>query len=388
MKKRDAIATRLANQQIERSSCTSAGDVVARLVAIQAQDYRAALWAIGVRWPGSTRDAIERAIAERTIVRTWPMRRTLHFVAATDVRWILQLLAPRMIKGAIGRMKQLELDDAIFARSRRVIEKALRDDATLTREELYSVLERAKVSPAAQRGIHILSRLSQEGFLCFASHRGTRPTFALLDAWLPKSRARSREEALAELTLRYFRGHGPATVRDLAWWAGISLGDARAGAAMVANELVETRIDGEPFLMARDAATAPRSKPTVHLLPGFDQYLLGYTDRRLVLDVEHATAIVPGSNGVFMPTIIAGGRVVGTWKVATTRDAIVVAPTTFAPVTERAARSLAAASKRYEEFARSETAPTITPRATRPSARAATRAARADSSPRAPRRRA
>ena len=228
--------------------------------------------------------------------------------------------------------------------------------------------------------------MSQEGLLCFASHRGRQPTFALLDEWVPQSRILSRAEALAELTLRYFRGHGPATIRDLAWWAGITLGDARTGAAMVASELVEERIGGEPYLMAGDAASAPSGRPSVHLLPAFDEYLLGYTDRRLVLDLEHASAIVPGNNGVFMPMIIAGGRAVGTWKARTNGSNIVVSPTTFAAMNARDTRALAAASERYQAFMRSDTVPTATPLAARPSARASRRAAPGDSSRRAPRR--
>ena len=354
MNAREAASLRLFNQQIVQSSRTSAADVVARLGAIQAQDYRGALWSIGLRCPGSSIADVERAIAAREIVRTWPMRRTLHFVAVADVRWMLQLLAPRMVKGAVGRMRQLGLDEPAFVRSAKALAKALRDGKSLTRDELYAVLERAKVATGAQRGIHILSRLSQDGLLCFASHRGSQPTFALLDEWVPKSRALAQDEALAELALRYFRGHGPASVRDLAWWAGITLGDARTGVAMVASSLEETKVGESTQFVARDAATAPRAKRSVHLIPGFDEYLLGYTDRSVALDPAHATVIVPGNNGMFMPTIVAGGRVVGTWKPSKTAKGTVVLPQPFAPLSESDARALAVASKRYVQFVRGD----------------------------------
>ena len=354
MTTREAAGMRLFNQQIARSSCTSATEVVARLTAMQAQDHRGALWSIGLRFPGSSIADVERAIAAREIVRTWPMRRTLHFVTAADVRWMLKLLAPRMINAAAGRMRQLGLDEAVFARSAKAIEKAMRDGEPLTRDELYAVLERAKIPAGSQRGIHILSRLSQDGLLCFASHRGRQPAFALLDEWIPTSRTLARDEALAELTLRYFRGHGPATARDLAWWAGLTLGDARTGLAMVASELAEIRIGEATHFVAQDAGVAPRTKRNVQLLPGFDEYLLGYTDRRIALDPTHASAIVPGNNGMFMPTIVAGGRVVGTWRTMVTGKKTVVSPTPFLPLDERDARALTLASKRYERFMQRE----------------------------------
>ncbi|HMI57207.1 MAG TPA: winged helix DNA-binding domain-containing protein, partial [Gemmatimonadaceae bacterium] len=350
MNARQAAGIRLFNQQIVQSSRTSAAEVVARLGAIQAQDYRGALWSIGLRYPGSSISDVERAIADREIVRTWPMRRTLHFVAASDVRWMLQLLAPRMVRGSVGRMRQLGLDEPDFRRSTKALEKALRDGKAHTRDELYAVLERAKITTGAQRGTHILTRLSQDGLLCFASHRGSQPTFALLDEWVPDSRALTRDEALAELTLRYFRGHGPAGVRDLVWWAGITLGQARAGVAMVASALEEMKIGDTTQFVARDAATAPRSKRSVHLLPGFDEYLLGYTDRSIALDKAHASAIVPGNNGMFMPTIVAGGRVAGTWKASKTAKGTVVLPQPFAPLSDSDSRALAVASKRYVQF--------------------------------------
>jgi hypothetical protein len=350
MQLRAIAAMRMANQQIESSTRASVSDVVTQLTAVQAQDYRGALWSIGLRYRGSTIDDVERAIAAREIVRTWPMRRTLHFVAAADVRWMLQLLAPRMIKGAVGRMRQLELDDKLIARSAKALAKALRDGKRLTREELYAVLERAKISAANQRGIHILSRLSQESFLCFASHRGKQPAFALLDEWIPTSRMLARDEALAELTLRYFRGHGPATVRDLAWWAGITLGDARAGVAMVASELQEERIGDTAYVVTKDAVAGPGSTRSVHLLPGFDEYLLGYTDRSVALDAIHAGAIVPGNNGMFMPTIVAGGRVVGTWKPVLNAKGNSVTAFPFAPLNARDERALAVTAKRYARF--------------------------------------
>jgi winged helix DNA-binding protein len=354
MNARDILAIRLTNQQIASPSSGRPSDVVARLVAMQAQDYRGALWSLGLRLSVSTVREIEQAIADRMIVRTWPMRRTLHFVAAADVRWMLRLLAPRAIKGMTGRLAQLEIDDAVLARSRKAFERALRERPLLARDEAYDVLTRARIAPAGQRGIHILSRLAQEGFLCFGPHRGNAPTFTLLDEWVPPSRDRDRDEALAELTGRYFRGHGPATVRDFAWWCGITLGDARAGVAMMSGELEETEVEGASYIVSRSATdldpAMKRRAQGLYLLPGFDEYMLGYSDRSLALDVAHAQKIVPGNNGMFMPTIVARGRVIGTWRGRPSRRKMSVTPSPFAPLSASEARAFAAAGKRYLQF--------------------------------------
>ena len=350
MNARQIASTRMANQQIESSMCTTPSEVVGHLTAMQAQDYRGALWSIGLRLPGSTVAQVERAIAERTIVRTWPMRGTLHFVAAPDVRWMLRLLTPRVIRGSAGRERQLELDEAVFARSSRIFEKALRDGAVLTRPEMYDALERARISTASQRGIHILSRLSQQGLLCFASHKGNQPSFALLDEWIPESRTLDRDEALAELSARYFRGHGPATVRDFAWWAGLTLADARAGISAAASQLEGKTVKGAEYLVSRDAPATDAGKRAVYVLPGFDEYLLGYTDRSVVLDPAHASSVVPGNNGMFMPTIVAGGRVVGTWRAVATNGNATVKLAPFRALSARDASAAAAAAKRYARF--------------------------------------
>ena len=354
MQVRDIATIRLASQQIVSSACNEPSSVVARLLAMQAQDYRGALWSIGLRLPGSTVRQVEQAIADRTIVRTWPMRRTLHFVAAEDARWMLRLLTPRAIRGMAGRLAQLGIDDAVLARSRSAFRKVLDAHALLTREEMYAVLARAKLSPAGQRGIHIISRLSQEGMLCFGPHRGKAPTFTLMDRWVPPSRELDRDEALAKLTSRYFRGHGPATIRDFAWWSGITLGDARAGAAMIGEELLEERVNGTSYLVSRSAAApgddAQRHARGMHLLPGFDEYMLGYSDRTIALDLAHAQKIVPGNNGVFLPTIVARGRVIGTWRAATVRGRTTVIPLPFAPLSASGTRAFAAAAKRYRQF--------------------------------------
>jgi Winged helix DNA-binding domain len=340
----DEIANRrLANQRIAAPTCQSPLDVVTWLGALQAQDYRGVLWSIGLRMPDATIGAVERAIADRLIVRTWPLRRTLHFVAAADVRWLLALLRPRTVGQGAGRLRQLEIDERTISRSAKALTAALRGGQSLARSQMYEVLERSRVSPVGQRGIHIIWRLAVDGVLCFAAHAGKQPTFALLDEWAPLAPATlDRDAALAELARRYFQSHGPATVHDFAWWSGLTVSDAKAGASMLPADFAREAIDGRTYIMAT-ADVLPPTPPSLHLLPGFDEFLLGYKDRSAVLTLAHARKVVPGSNGVFRPTIVAGGRVVGLWKPYTP----------FRRLTQRESQAYRTALKRYDRFVES-----------------------------------
>lgn len=236
---------RLRSQLLSESRCRTAAQVVTALGAMQAQDYGSAVWTMGCRIPGSKAADIEQAIRDRTIVRTWPMRGTLHFVPADDAHWMLTLLTPRVIASTATRVRQLELDDATFAKAERVLVKALQGEKRLTREDTLRALERAKISTAGGRGYHILFRLSMHGLLCGGPREGKQQTFVLLDEWLPKAKSRERDETFALLARRYFGGHGPATVRDFAWWSGLKVVEAKAALASVATELECHRMDGE-----------------------------------------------------------------------------------------------------------------------------------------------
>jgi hypothetical protein len=356
MNTRDLRRLRLRHQQLVASPARTPAEVVAALGAMQAQDYLGALWSIGARLPGSTEADIERGIAERTLVRSWPMRGTLHFVAAADLRWMLALLTPRVIAGAAAREKREHaLDERVFARCRKIVARALGGGGRLTREELQRALEGAGIATGGQRGYHILWRLAQEGLICFGPRAGKQHTFVLLDEWLPaaaNARAFDREAALAALAARYFRGHGPATAPDFAWWSGLTLTDARRAIASLGAELTSLTIDGTEYWTPRAAPAAPKSSASVavHLLPGFDEYLLGYTDRRAALAAGHEDKIQPSKNGLFLATIVLEGRVAGTWKRELHRDRVALTCTPFASWPQRYAAALARAARRYGEF--------------------------------------
>lgn len=345
-----AIAqARLHRQGIAAPRFDHPEDVVGWMLAMQAQDYLGALWAIGLRMREATGEAVERAVAERRIVRTWPMRGTLHFVAAEDVHWLLALLAPRSIaRDRLRLPRQYGLDDAAIAHARRFTETLLAREGALTRDALYARWEAAGIGTAQQRGINLVNRLAQEGVLCHGARDGSRHTYVLLDDWVPATPALPRDEALARLALRYLRSRGPATAQDLAWWSGLTVKDAQAAIASVAGELHAEVIDGTTYWRAGvDAGDAPLR--TLHLLPPFDECLVAYADRSAALPPALNRDLV-GLNGLFSPCIVVDGRVVGRWSRRLAGDAVQVAPDLLATPPRGIARELRREAARYADF--------------------------------------
>ncbi|MEQ1567342.1 MAG: winged helix DNA-binding domain-containing protein [Myxococcota bacterium] len=283
---------------------------VARCLAIQSQDPEAALWAIGLRC-GADRASVVSAFAERSLVRTWPMRGTLHTLCADDARWVVELLAMRAFAAAAGRRRELGLDDETLARCRAKIEERLAGGVAAGRDDLYAEIASLGIPPGEQRGYHVLVALCQQGVLC-AVDAARVSSFALLDQWLPNAPRKPRDESLALLARRYFAGHGPATEQDLAWWSGLGLREVRAALALAGDLTREER--GSSTLYSWGEVPPGGVEPSVHLLPAFDELLLGYRDRGAVLDPAHASRVCPGGNGVFRPILVVGGRVAATWR--------------------------------------------------------------------------
>lgn len=347
---RDTITKlRLYNQHIVHSGLKNPADVVARLGAMQAQDYPGALWSIGLRLPSATKADVDIAIAKRQIVRTWPMRGTLHFVPAEDVRWMLELMTPRVISSAAHRVRNLELNDAIFEQARHLFAKKLQGGKVLPRSGMNALLEEVGISTKGQRGIHIMWRLSQEGLLCFGPHEGKEPTFTLLSEWIPNAKSMPRDESIAKIALRYFTSHGPTTVRDFMWWTGLTSKDAKIGLEASKNQLVSENFDGALYWMPKNQRDSS-SERTAFLLPGFDEYMLGYRDRSAALDTEHGQKIVPGNNGMFLATIVINGKIEGLWKKKPLSKSMTLSALPFAKITPRDHVLLRRAADHYGEF--------------------------------------
>ena len=346
----DIARARLANQGIAAPAFAEPGAAVAWLGALQAQDYLGSLWAIGLRLTSATEQRIEQALADRTIVRTWPMRGTLHFVAPQDVRWLLALLTRRVIAQAAARYRQLELDEATFARSKVVFANVLQGGKQLTRAEMSQALEEANIATAGQRGYHILVRSAQDGLICFGAPRGKQQTFTLLDEWIPPTNELTRDEALATLARRYFTSHGPALLTDFVWWSGLPIKEARVGIELAKAHLAQATIQDQIYWFSPEPPHSAGQSLPIHLLPGFDEYMLGYTNRSASLDPIHAKIIQPGGNGVFSATIVIDGQVAGTWKRTFKKGAVVVEVDPFRPLTHLERDAFSAAAQRYGAF--------------------------------------
>jgi hypothetical protein len=320
---------RLHNQRVIAPRFTTPLDVVHALGAVQAQDFAGSLWGIALRTTSATIADVEAAIASRAIVRTWPMRGTLHFVDARDLRWMTGLLAPRVIARTASRHRDLGLDAKVFAKSRKILEKALEGGRTLARPDAYAVLAKGGVATDGQRGIHILAMLAMQRVVCFGAHHGKQASFALVDEWIAESRELDRDAALGELATRYFTSHGPATLADFAWWSGLPQGEASRGIATAPS------LDGKDGMWFVDSSPA---KPS-------GTHVVAYKDRSAVLD---SSLVEATRGGIFSPTVLVDGNIIGTWRRERKRDRVVVHADLQLKL--RSKRALDAAARRYEAF--------------------------------------
>jgi hypothetical protein len=348
--RRRLASLRLAAQRISGSGPSTPGESVRWMLAMQAQDLPGAKWSVGLRARQATEAAVEAAFDARGIVRSWPMRGTLHFVSAEDLGWMLELTAPRALASAASRRAFLGIADADVERAREIAVASLSGGRILARDAILAAIAAGGVSTDGQRAYHLLWYLAQTGTLVLGATEGRQQTFALLDEWVLEPRKLEHDEALGELAFRYFRSHGPATMRDLARWSGLTMRDVRRGLAVSGGTLVDLELDGVTYHLAPETLSSAPPAPRVYLLPGFDEYLLGYQDRSAALAPEHGTAVVPGSNGMFMPTIVADGEVVGTWKRTVRAREVLVEPMPFGPLSASLREGLVEAAHEYGAF--------------------------------------
>lgn len=344
----DIAHQRLHNQHISGTPFERPEDVVQWLGAVQAQDYAGVKWAVAQRAHGITDADMDQALADGTILRTHVMRPTWHFVAPADIRWMLSLTAPRVNALNAYYYRKLGLDDSIFAKSNAVLAKALQGGKQLTRPELASTLKQAGIATDdLLRFGHIMGRAELDAVVCSGALRGKQHTYALLDERAPQAKTLERDEALAELTGRYFASRGPATVQDFVWWSGLTTADAKAGLEMAKTHLVQAVIEGQTYWLSPSMPTAKVASPTAHLLPVYDEYTVAYKDRSAVLDPVYAKQ---AGNGIFSPVIVIDGKIVGTWKRTFKNGAVVMASNPFIAFTAAEGQTLAAAARRYGEF--------------------------------------
>ena len=341
---------------LDRRERRAPGDVVEWLGAMQAQDLASGEWSFGVRCDGLTQADVHRATVDRQILRTWPMRGTVHFVPPRDAKWMLEVTGARALRGAAKRREYLGLTEAIVDRAAQVLHDALRGGGCMTRTECVQLLIDAGVHTASQHGYHLLWYASQIGVTCIGPQQGKEQTFVLLDEWVPDPVRLDRDEALATLALRYFRARGPATRQDFAGWTGLTAADAKRSIELAGDSLATVQVDGTTMLMSPamlDERTALEDAPLL-LLPGFDEFLLGYKERSAMLGPGDLERVIPGSNGIFLSTIVSQGRVIGTWKRQLKSRHVDIAASPFAPLTAEQHEDLLRAAADFATYLATE----------------------------------
>jgi hypothetical protein len=349
MTSNELLRRRMQNQRLGKPDFTGPAEVVQWFCAMQAQDFLGALWSVGQRVVKSTEQDIEAAIARRDIVRTWPMRGTLHFVAADDVRWLTSFLAPRVITRAKSIYREQGLDTPVLEQGRKIIERFLEKNGAMTRQQIYDELERNKLAVTGQRGLHFIGYAAQSLSICVGPREGKQHTFVLLDEWIPKSRLLSHDESLLEVTRRYFDARGPATVNDLCWWTGLTQKEALRGIDMAKDQLVNVRIGEQDYFM-KDEQAKRSSAASVSLLSWFDEFIIGYKDRSATFDPTAAKFIKVPKNGLYTPVILINGKIAGNWKRSFVKGEVKVEVNLFRKFTPPEKTKLDAEVKKFIRF--------------------------------------
>ena len=360
------LRQRLRNQLLTPSSTspTTVARTVGHLCAVQAQDFGQAVWALGVRTPGAVRGDVLDALASGAVVRTAPMRGTLHFVAAQDLRWMLALTSARTLSAAATSHRRSGLDQATFDRAADVARAELSGGNALSRDQFVKALNRAGITTDGQRAYHLIFGLVQRALLCWGPPAGNQQALVLTDEWIPASPSAgtaddlvlpaNRPRAVGEFLLRYLAGHGPATVKDFLWWSKLTVADVKSGLESAEDNVVRTKRGDSIYLDAAGSAIETgggslRDARSVLLLPGFDEFLLGYQDRSLLLAKGYAARIAPGKNGILLPLVIADGRVKGTWRRGSPADPTLTVDL-FEPLDSQQDAALRVAKDEYAGF--------------------------------------
>jgi hypothetical protein len=340
---------RLISQHIGGTRLNTPAAIVSHMGAMQAQDFNMVKWAIGARLPGVTEEMINKSFNSGEMIRTHLMRPTWHLVVSEDVRWLLELTAPRIKSAAKSRHRELEIDDKLVARSNALIERALEGNTHLTRDELMAVLENSGIKARNQRSSHLMFCAELDGIVCSGEIRNKEQTYALLRERVPEIKKIDREEALALLARKYFTSHCPASISDFAWWSGLPLGDCRRGIEMIKTGFISEKAGEITYWFPDSDIPVSQTSETVHLLPAFDEYVIAYRDRSASLVFEHQKKAVSG-NGIFRPIIVINGLVKGIWKRTIKKDIAVIEPTLFHQVSKKEMKGIEKAAERYGEF--------------------------------------
>lgn len=348
MDERTLLKLRLNNQQLIKSQFDKPGDLVKWQGAVQAQDFFGSLWAINIRLSESLTEAeVEKAITEKTIVRSWPLRGTLHYCAPEDLRWMLKHFTPRVFARFKSILEKDGIDNAVRTKSKKIFEKILSGGNQMTRDEMYDALEKAKISTKGTRGLHLLGTAAQDGLICFGARQGKQHTFVLVDEWIPSTKSMlAKDEAMAELARRYIRSHGPVVVEDFAWWAGLNKGESQAAFDSVAEEFETAIVHEKEFWFDPASAEAKPKSGKIYLLPTYDEYGIAYKNRDEFIDDDEYNLV----SGLFTSAVMMNGKIIGTWRRVLEKKSTEIEFKAFKKFSTAQKSTIRAEAKRYGKF--------------------------------------
>jgi hypothetical protein len=340
---------RMRTQHLAGPRLAAPEDVVGWLGAAQSQDYGPAKWSLGQRSDGVSDDDVEKSLADGAILRTHVLRPTWHFVLPADIGWMLELTAPRVRAQSAYHFRQQGLDEATLRKSSKKLAQALRGGNHLMRKELKAVLENAGVDAGGLRLGLILLHAELRGLICSGARRGKQHTYALLEERAPNARELDRDQALAELTLRYFTSHGPATIKDFGWWSSLKITDIKKGLEMVASQLSQEEVEGVRYWFAHSSRVPDADSPEVDLLQPFDEYVVAYKESRHLVDVSGLARSIDGQYP-FVDAVTHDSQLAGHWKRTSKKDELLVEIALYTPFDEAATQALHTSVFEYADF--------------------------------------
>src|SRR6266496_1668300 len=346
----DITSYRLHNQRLSQTSLTNPAEVVNWLGAVQSQDFAGAKWAIGLRTNGLTETDVERAFADGSILRTHVMRPTWHFVTPADIRWLLALTSPRVRALLAYNDRQLEIDKVTLKKSDDVLAKTLQGGKQLTRLELGEALQKNKINTDDLRLTHLVMHAELSGVICSGARQGKQFTYALLEERVPPAKMLEHDEAVMELARRYFTSHGPATLKDFIWWSGLSSVDAKRGLEGMKSQLDHEDFDGESYWFVPTIIKPIKGSPKAYLLPNYDEYTVGYTDRSAIFDTAHTEKLDSRGSVLAQHVILSAGQIIASWKRTLQKKSVVIESKPFIELKKSEMKAIIQAAERYANF--------------------------------------
>lgn len=345
----ELLNIRLYNQLLSTHDMKEPHEIVSWMGAMQSQALEQAKWAIGARLENKNVKDIDEALNTGKIIRTHILRPTWHFVSAEDIHWMFDLSSLRLRPIYRSYAKIYGADEPLIYRAIPVLEKVLMGGKHLTKEEIGGALFEQNVTLDDGHLKLTISYAEREGVLVNGRLKGNRQTFTLFEEWAPRKQTVCKEEALERLARRFFTSHGPATIHDFVWWSGLTITECRQAIEMIRADFICETINGRDFWMRNDVKVPPTDGDSALLLPSFDEFVVSYKDRSEIIEDTHYGKVMT-KNGLFSPTIILNGEIIGSWKKIAQRNSPRIELSFFEKVSKRKQDLFKSEIKRLENF--------------------------------------